>query len=187
MHTPLNIRLNLLNSRYPIQLHLMKPSNKLNTVPNDLNILHRHPQPPRPTNMPMRLRLQILAHNRRQHHQLRIQIIQHLPIRQEQPVGNLLRHPREILMRREQVQRPRRIPPIQLLKPAHRTLVVDPVALPSFTRERVIPVLLLLDAADGEDGFDGLADADEGDGFEESFAETAGEVLAGLGGAVGGL
>ena len=65
--------------------------------------------------------------------------------------------------------------------------MVRPVTLPSFARERVIPILVLLDAADGEDGFDGLADADEGDGFEESFAEAAGEVLAGLGGAVGGL
>lgn len=65
--------------------------------------------------------------------------------------------------------------------------MVGPVTLPPFARKRVIPVLFLLDAADGEDGFDGLADAHEGDGFEEGFAEAAGEVLAGLGGAVGGL
>lgn len=65
--------------------------------------------------------------------------------------------------------------------------MVRPVTLPSFARERVIPILVLLDAADGEDGFDGLADADEGDGLEEGFAEAAGEVLAGFGGAVGGL
>ena len=90
-------------------------------------------------------------------------------------------------MRREQIQRPGRIPAIQLLQPPHRALVVRPVTLPSFARERVIPILVLLDAADGEDGFDGLADADEGDGLEEGFAEAAGEVLAGFGGAVGGL
>lgn len=135
----------------------------------------------------MRLDLQVLTHNRRQHHHLRIQIVQRLPIRQEQPVRDLRRQPGKVAMRREQIQRAGGVARVQLLEPADAAVVVRPVALPVAAREAVLLVLGALQLADGQDGLDGLADADDDDGFEEGLAQALDEGLAGGGAAVGFL
>jgi hypothetical protein len=49
--------------------------------------------------MPVRLEPQILNHNPGEHNKLRVEIIQDLPIRQVEPIRDLLADPREILMR----------------------------------------------------------------------------------------
>lgn len=63
------------------------------------------------------------------------------------------------------------------------SIVVGPVR----ASKGVVAVFGALDFGDSEDGFEGLADADEGDEFEEGFADGADEGLAGGRGLVGGF
>lgn len=137
--------------------------------------------------MPPRLLLQILHHNPTHHHQLGLHIIQHLPITQVQPIRDLLTQPLKISMRRKQRVIQTRIMLVHLHKPLPPALVVCIIALPPLTRTAVVTILLALDLADGHDCLDGPAYADDGDGFDEAFAETADEGLAVRGRAVGGL
>lgn len=63
------------------------------TLPNSLNILLRHSNPPQSPHMPRRFAGEILHDNSRYNRHLRLNIVQDIAIRQKEAVGDVFRKP----------------------------------------------------------------------------------------------
>ena len=184
---PSHLPLHILCPRNPIQPRPHKLPHPPHPLHHPLHLLQTHPNPPAPPYMPRRLQRQILNHDTRQHHNLRIHIIQHLPIAQIQPIRNLCTNPPKILMRVEQSQRLLRIMRVYLLQPRHAPLVIRLVVRPLLPAEAEVAVLGALELRDGDDRLERLAHADDGDELDEGFAQGADQGLPRGRGLVRGL
>lgn len=179
--------LNLVDGRHLVQVHAKVLVDILNHIVQDLGLRVGHTHPTCTANVPPSLRLEILRHNRRENDHFCVEIIQHLAVAQVQTVRNVLGQPDKVLVRVKQAQRVRGVVLVNLGVPLHGTRQVGIVALPVGASFRVVSVLGALNRGNGQNGLQGLADADNRNGLDEGLAQTAHKGLAGLGRGIGGL